>query len=145
MTPEQVKLVQDSFAKVAPIADTAADLFYDRLFTIAPEVRTLFPEDLSGQKKKLMQMIATAVANLHQVAAILPAVQELGKRHVGYGVTDKHYEPVGAALLWTLEQGLGPAFTPAVKDAWTETYVTVAGVMKAAAATVTPPETRMAG
>jgi hemoglobin-like flavoprotein len=90
-------------------------------------------------------MIATAVANLHQVAAILPAVQELGKRHVGYGVTDKHYEPVGAALLWTLEQGLGPAFTPAVKDAWTETYVTVAGVMKAAAATVAPPETRMAG
>jgi hemoglobin-like flavoprotein len=145
MTPEQVKLVQDSFAKVAPIADTAADLFYDRLFTIAPEVRTLFPDDLSGQKKKLMQMIATAVTNLHQVAAILPAVQELGKRHVGYGVTDKHYEPVGAALLWTLEQGLGPAFTPAVKEAWTETYMTVAGVMKAAAATVTPAEKRMAG
>lgn len=145
MTPEQVKLVQDSFAKVAPIADKAADLFYDRLFTIAPEVRTLFPDDLSGQKKKLMQMIATAVANLHQVAAILPAVQDLGKRHVGYGITGKHYEPVGAALLWTLEQGLGPAFTPPVKEAWTETYTTVAGVMKAAAATVAPPEKRMAG
>ena len=133
MTPEQVKLVQDSFAKVAPIADTAANLFYDRLFAIALEVRSLFPEDLTEQKKKLMQMLATAVTNLHQVEKILPAVQALGKRHAGYGVTAKHYEPVGAALLWTLEQGLGPAFTPPVKEAWTATYTTVAGVMTAAA------------
>jgi hemoglobin-like flavoprotein len=136
MTPEQVKLVQDSFQKVVPIADTAADLFYDRLFTIAPEVRPLFPEDLREQKKKLMQMLATAVTNLHQVEKILPAVQDLGKRHVAYGVTAKHYEPVGAALLWTLEQGLGPDFTPPVKDAWTQTYVTVAGVMTKAAESV---------
>jgi hemoglobin-like flavoprotein len=136
MTPEQVKLVQDSFAQVAPIADKAADLFYDRLFVIAPEVRSLFPDDLSEQKKKLMQMLATAVSNLHQVEKILPAVQDLGRRHVGYGVTAKHYQPVGAALLWTLEQGLGPAFTPQVKEAWTATYVTVADVMKSAAAQV---------
>jgi len=132
MTPEQVKLVQDSFAKVAPIADTAANLFYDRLFAIAPEVRSLFPEDLTEQKKKLMQMLATAVTNLHQVEKIIPAVQALGKRHAGYGVTAKHYEPVGAALLWTLEQGLGAEFTPPVKEAWTATYTTVAGVMTAA-------------
>jgi hemoglobin-like flavoprotein len=135
MTPEQVKLVQDSFQKVVPIADTAADLFYDRLFTIAPAVKPLFPEDLGPQKKKLMQMLATAVMNLHQVEKILPAVEDLGRRHVGYGVTAKHYEPVGAALLWTLEQGLGTAFTPPVKDAWTEVYTTVAGVMTKAAAT----------
>jgi hemoglobin-like flavoprotein len=135
MTPEQVKLVQDSFQKVVPIADTAADLFYDRLFTIAPEVKPLFPEDLAPQKKKLMQMLATAVMNLHQVEKILPAVQDLGRRHVSYGVTPKHYEPVGAALLWTLEQGLGPAFTPSVKDAWVEVYTTVAGVMTKAAET----------
>jgi hemoglobin-like flavoprotein len=134
MTPEQVNLVQQSFAKVAPIADKAADLFYDRLFAIAPEVRSLFPSDLTEQKKKLMQMIATAVTNLHQVEKIIPAVEELGRRHVGYGVTPKHYEPVGAALLWTLEQGLGADFTPPVKAAWTETYVTVAGVMQNAAA-----------
>jgi hemoglobin-like flavoprotein len=136
MTPEQVKLVQDSFAKVVPIADKAADLFYDRLFVIAPEIRSLFPDDLSAQKKKLMQMLATAVTNLHQVEKILPAVQDLGRRHVGYGATAEHYEPVGAALLWTLEQGLGPAFTPQVKEAWTTTYVTVADVMRTAAVEV---------
>lgn len=140
MTPEQVQLVQSSFQKVLPIADTAADLFYERLFTIAPEVKPLFPDDLGPQKKKLMQMLATAVGNLHQVEKILPAVEDLGKRHVAYGVTPKHYEPVGAALLWTLEKGLGPEFTPPVKAAWTEVYTTVAGVMTKAAATVPQPE-----
>jgi hemoglobin-like flavoprotein len=144
MTPEQVKLVQDSFAKVAPIAGTAADLFYDRLFTIAPEVRSLFPSDLTEQKKKLMQMIATAVTNLHQVEKIIPAVEELGRRHAGYGVTDKHYEPVAAALLWTLEQGLGADFTPPVKAAWTETYMIVAGVMQNAAASAAAPVAKVA-
>lgn len=136
MTPEQVKLVQDSFKKVVPIADTAADLFYDRLFAIAPQVRSMFPDDMSGQKKKLIGILATAVTNLHQVETILPTVENLGRRHVAYGVTDAHYEPVGAALLWTLEQGLGPDFTPEVKTAWTETYLAVAGVMKKAAADV---------
>lgn len=135
MTPEQVSMVQDSFRKVVPIAGTAADLFYDRLFAIAPEVKALFPNDLKEQKKKLIAMLATAVNNLHQVESIVPAVQDLGRRHAGYGVTDAHYEPVGAALLWTLEQGLGPDFTPPVKVAWTEAYVTLAGVMKGAAAT----------
>jgi hemoglobin-like flavoprotein len=138
MTPEQVKMVQESFKKVVPIAGTAADLFYDRLFTIAPEVRSLFPDDLGEQKKKLIAMLATAVTNLHQVEKIVPAVQDLGRRHVAYGVTDKHYEPVGAALLWTLEQGLGTEFTPPLKSAWTEAYMTLAGVMKGAAATVAP-------
>lgn len=134
MTPEQVSMVQDSFKKVVPIADTAADLFYDRLFAIAPDVRSMFPADLREQKKKLIAMLATAVTNLHQVDTILPAVQSLGKRHVAYGVTAQHYEPVGIALLWTLEQGLGPDFTPPLKAAWTEAYTTLAGAMKAAAA-----------
>jgi hemoglobin-like flavoprotein len=139
MTPEKVTMVQESFKKVVPIAGTAADLFYERLFTIAPEVRSLFPEDLTEQKKKLIMMLATAVNNLHQVDKIFPAVQDLGRRHVAYGVTDKHYEPVGEALLWTLEKGLGDAFTPPLKEAWTETYLAVAGIMKEAAATVVPP------
>jgi len=133
MTPEQVSMVQDSFKKVVPIADTAADVFYDRLFAIAPDVRPLFPNDLREQKKKLIAMLATAVTNLHQVDTILPAVQSLGKRHVAYGVTAQHYEPVGSALLWTLEQGLGPDFTPPLKAAWTEAYTTLAGAMVAAA------------
>jgi hemoglobin-like flavoprotein len=133
MTPENITLVQESFKKVVLIADTAADLFYDRLFAIAPDVRPLFPEDLADQKKKLIGMLATAVTNLHQVETIRAAVEALGRRHVGYGVTPAHYEPVGAALLWTLEQGLGDGFTPPVKAAWTEAYITLAGVMQAAA------------
>ena len=140
MTPDQVKLVQDSFKKVEPIAAQAADLFYGRLFEIAPDVRKLFPADLTSQKEKLMSMIATAVTNLHQVETIIPAVQDLGRRHVGYGVTSTHYQPVGEALIWTLEKGLGPDFTPDVKDAWLTTYQTLQDVMTSAAAEVMPPK-----
>ena len=132
MTPQQIELVQASFQKVVPIAGTAADLFYDRLFETAPQVRTLFPDDLSEQKKKLMAMLGTAVANLHKLETILPAVKALGERHKGYGVTAAHYAPVGAALLWTLEKGLGPDFTPDTKAAWTEAYTALAGVMTSA-------------
>lgn len=138
MTPEKIALVQDSFAKVAPIAETAADIFYDRLFEIAPEVRPLFPEIMKDQKKKLMQMLATAVNGLKDLDAIVPAVQNLGARHGGYGVKEEHYASVGAALLFTLGKGLGEDFTPEVEAAWTETYGVLAAVMidaqKAAAA-----------
>jgi hemoglobin-like flavoprotein len=140
MTPEQVKLVKESFWKVLPIAGVAADLFYDRLFEIAPELRPLFPDDLVAQKKKLMAMLAIAVTNLHQVDKIAPAVEDLGKRHVSYGVTAKHFEPVGETLLWTLEEGLGAEFTPPVKAAWTEAYKIVSGMMKRVAATMPPPK-----
>lgn len=122
MTPNQVTLVQTSFAKVAPIAGVAADLFYDRLFEIAPDVRRMFPDDLAEQKKKLMAMLGTAVAGLTRPEALLPAVRALGQRHAGYGVKAGHFAPVGAALIWTLEQGLGEAFTPEVKAAWVEVY-----------------------
>lgn len=132
MTPQQIDLVQTSFKKVVPIAGTAADLFYGRLFEIAPEVRPMFPEDMKEQKIKLMSMLGTAVTNLHKLDTILSAVKALGERHKGYGVTAAHYAPVGAALLWTLEQGLGADFTPEVKAAWTETYTALTGVMTAA-------------
>ncbi len=122
MTPNQVTLVQTSFASVAPIAGVAADLFYDRLFEIAPEVRRLFPSDLAEQKKKLMTMLGTAVAGLAKPDSLLPVVRSLGARHAGYGVTAEHFAPVGEALLWTLERGLGEAFTPDVKAAWVEVY-----------------------
>jgi len=133
MTPEQIALVQDSFKKVVPIATNAADLFYDRLFAIAPEFRAMFPQDLRDQKKKLIAMLATVVANLHELEKMLPAVQDLGRRHMTYGVTADHYTPVGEALLWALEQGLGTDFTPAVKAAWNEAYLTLSGSMKNAA------------
>jgi hemoglobin-like flavoprotein len=129
MTPHQIKLVQMSFAQVAPIAATAADLFYGRLFEIAPTVRSMFPDDLSGQKKKLMSMLGTVVAGLSHVDTLLPAVQALGKRHAGYDVTAEQYAPVGAALLWTLEKGLAAAFTAEVEEAWSAAYAMLAGAM----------------
>ena len=130
MTPEQIDLVQSSFKKVAPIADTAADIFYDRLFEIAPDTRALFPEVMTDQKKKLMTMIGVAVNGLKDLDAIVPAVKELGARHQGYKVTDAHYDSVGAALIYTLGKGLGDDFTPDTEAAWTETYGLLAGVMK---------------
>ncbi len=134
MTPEQIELVQTTWAKVAPSADQVAVLFYDRLFEIAPEVKPLFKSDMTEQGQKLMQMLAVAVNGLPQLESIVPAVQEMGVRHTDYGVADSHYDSVGAALLWTLEQGLGDAFTPEVKEAWAVTYTTLATVMKEAAA-----------
>ncbi len=140
LTPEKVKLVQDSFKLVEPIADTAADIFYDDLFEKNPSVRPMFSDDMTKQKTALMGMLGTAANNLHQVEKIVPAVQELGARHVGYGVKDEHYDAVAGSLLFTLEKGLGDKFTPDVKEAWTETYVLLAGVMKEAAAAVPPPK-----
>jgi hemoglobin-like flavoprotein len=133
MTPNQIKLVQTSFAQVAPIAATAADLFYGRLFEIAPQVRAMFPDDLSEQKKKLMAMLGTAVAGLSRLETLMPAVQALGRRHAGYGVKAQHYASVGSALLWTLEKGLGEAFTPEVKDAWATAYIVLSTTMMNAA------------
>jgi nitric oxide dioxygenase len=133
MTPQERTLVQESFAAVRPISDQAAAMFYDRLFTIAPEVKPLFKGDMSEQGKKLMQMLAVAVNGLTNLEAILPAVQELGRKHVDYGVTTAHYQPVGEALLWTLEQGLGDAFTAETKAAWEKTYTLLAGAMIEAA------------
>ena len=127
-------LVQESFRKVVPIADLAADIFYDRVFELAPAARAMFPDDLREQKKMLMQMLGTAVTNLHQVDKVILAIQDMGRRHVGYGVELAHYDIVGQALLDTLAKGLGDDFTPAVKDAWAETYDLIATTMKDAAA-----------
>jgi hemoglobin-like flavoprotein len=133
MTPQQVEEVQASFAKVAPIADQAATLFYGRLFETAPDVRALFSGDMTVQGQKLMSAIATVVDSLGDIDAVAPAVRDLAKRHVAYGVRPEHYEIVGAALLWTLEQGLGDDFTPAVSAAWAAAYGALSDIMIAAA------------
>ena len=129
MTPDQVKLVQDSFAKVAPISETAAVLFYDRLFEIAPSVRVMFPTDMTEQRRKLMATLAVVVNGLGNLESVLPAASALAVRHVSYGVKAEHYPVVGAALLWTLEKGLGEAWTPDVAEAWTAAYGTLSGFM----------------
>jgi len=134
MTPAQVSEIKTSFSKVAPIAEQAAALFYGRLFEIAPEVQPLFRAvDMKEQGRKLMGTLAVVVKGLDDLPALMPAVETLARKHVGYGVAPEHYAPVGAALLWTLEQGLGKGFTPAVKDAWTTAYGALSGAMIAAA------------
>lgn len=139
MTEDQQKLVRSSFAAIAPNAAAVAATFYARLFELDPALRPLFKGDMEPQGRKLMAMLATAVGNLHNLAAVIPAVQQLGVRHVQYGVTGQHYDTVATALLWTLEQGLGDAFTPATRAAWTECYITLAGVMQQAARATANP------
>ena len=139
MNPQQIKLVQDSFALIAPFADLAAEMFYAKLFQLDPSLRPMFKGDMREQKLKLMAMLTVAVNSLTRPAELLMAVQTLGRRHATYGIEDRHYETVGAALLWTLEQGLGQAFTPAVRAAWTEVYTLIATTMQEAAAEIVVP------
>src|SRR6266480_1405098 len=122
-------LVADTWTQVAPIADAAAEIFYGRLFEIDPTTRKLFrATDMAAQRKKLLQMLSFAVNGLDDRDVLVSKVEDLGRRHAGYGVTDAQYDSVGAALLWTLEQGLGRAWTPAVASAWTEVYGMLSGI-----------------
>jgi hemoglobin-like flavoprotein len=139
MTHEEKKLVQESFEMVRPIAEQAAQLFYRRLFELNPKLRLLFRNNMEEQGRKLMQMLGMAVKGLERLEELLPAVRALGERHTAYGVMDEDYETVGAALLWTLEAGLGRAFTPAMKEAWLKVYELLAGTMKEAAREVAEP------
>jgi nitric oxide dioxygenase len=133
MDPRQIQLVQESFAKVLPIADLAAAMFYNRLFETAPELKSLFKGDMQQQGKRLMSMIGVAVRKLNDLPGLAPALHDLGRRHVGYKVKPEDYAKVGGALLWTLEQGLGAAFTDEVKRAWTAVYGVLADSMVSAA------------
>ena len=133
ITATQKMLVQDTFDSIAPIADDAAALFYRRLFELDPTLRTMFRGDMAEQRRKLMNMIGAAVRGLDRLEQLVPVVQDLGRKHVGYGVEDRHYDTVGAALLWTLEKGLGSAFTPEVKEAWAAVYGLLASTMQNAA------------
>jgi hemoglobin-like flavoprotein len=133
LTPHQIQLVQESYTKVAPIADHVAHLFYDRLFQTAPYVRPLFKGDMEDQGRKLMSVIGVAVAALDNLPQLVPVVRDLGRRHASYGVKDDHYDVVAQALLWTLEKGLGESFTGEVKEAWASAYIVLANTMKEAA------------
>jgi len=133
MTPAQVSLVQSSFEKVVPIAPQAAALFYGRLFEILPEARPLFKADLADQGRKLMTTLGTVVRSLDRLEQVMPAVKNLATRHIQYGVKPEHYPPVGAALLWTLEQGLGEDFTPETAQAWATAYAALSAAMIGAA------------
>ena len=134
VTNTEKRLVQESFGAIAPIADDAAALFYRRLFELDPTLERMFKGDMAEQRRKLMQMLTAAVKGLDRLDQLVPVVEQLGRRHADYGVTDAHYDTVGSALLWTLDMGLGRAFTPEVKEAWATVYGVLASTMKSAAA-----------
>jgi hemoglobin-like flavoprotein len=134
MTPTQIALVQQSFRKLAPHQETVPQLFYQNLFDLEPALKPLFRGDLRQQGRKLMGMLAMIVGGLERLDSLKPVIRSLGARHAGYGVEERHYGVVGAALLQTLEQGLGSAFAPAVKEAWATAYDILAGEMMAGAA-----------
>jgi hemoglobin-like flavoprotein len=130
MTPRQVQLVQESFVNVLPIASAAADMFYGRLFEVDPSLRRLFKGDMQEQGRMLMAMIGVAVRGLSNPAPLLPVLKDLGARHLGYGVEEHHYDTVGNALIWTLQRGLGEAFTDELCDAWVAAYQLLSSVMQ---------------
>ena len=148
LNAHEITLVQESFAKVLPIADAAAGLFYGRLFALDPDLRALFRGDMVAQGRALMGMLKVAVAGLARLDEVVPAVQALGRRHSGYGVRDEHYGTVGSALVWTLEQGLGDAFTMETRAAWIRVYGLQAATMQEAAtaqrAQTAPPASGLA-
>jgi hemoglobin-like flavoprotein len=130
VTSRQKALVQDSFGSLLPIAEDVAALFYRRLFELDPALRGMFPTELAPQRRKLAQMLTAAVKGLDRPEHLIRVVHDLGRRHVAYGVTDNHSETVGAALMWTLEKGLGRAFTPELEQAWAAVYGLLATTMK---------------
>jgi len=138
MNREQIRLVQESFEKVVPIADAAAALFYGRLFDLDPALEALFKGDMVEQGRKLMQMIGAAVRSLDRLEQVMPAVRTLGARHVAYGVREEHYRTVGRALIWTLRKGLREDFTPEAEAAWAELYAALSAAMKGGAAAARP-------
>lgn len=133
MTALQTELVRMTWQRVQPIRSAAAALFYQRLFELAPEVRALFKRDIPSQGAMLMATLDAVVGSIDRLNEVLPVAEQLARRHVGYGVQPQHYDTVGQALLWTLERGLGDDFTPAARQAWAETYASLAEAMKRAA------------
>jgi hemoglobin-like flavoprotein len=133
MDAHSVALVQASFEKVAPLGDKVPQIFYDELFTLDPSLRPMFQSDMTEQRKMVLTALTMVVRSLHKPEAIAEPVKALGKRHVTYGVKPAHFATVGSALLNTLQKGLGNEFTPELRQAWVEAYVTLSGMMKEAA------------
>ncbi|MBI4273405.1 MAG: hemin receptor [Rhizobiales bacterium] len=133
MTPEQISIIKLTFVRVLDIKQEAGRLFYDRLFTIAPDTRAMFGSDIDKQARKLMDTLALVISSLRSESAVATMLDDLGRRHAAYGVRDEHYAKVAEALLWTLERGLGDAFTPEARAAWTTLYGVVAETMQNAA------------
>jgi hemoglobin-like flavoprotein len=133
LTERQQQLIRASFERVLPVQETVTALFYERLFTLDPQLNVLFKSDMSEQGHRLMTMMNTVVDHSHCLQRLVPALRELGRRYDSYGATDRDYNTVAAALIWTLEPELGADFTPETRGAWTACYGILADEMKAAA------------
>jgi hemoglobin-like flavoprotein len=129
MTPDQIALVKSTFIYAVPISDSVAADFYGRIFAAHPQLRPMFPEDMTGQRQKLMMTLTAIVGDLDKLDRLVPMVSELARRHVGYGVRDEYYPPVGAALIEALRHALGARFTREVEAAWVAAYGLLAGAM----------------
>jgi hemoglobin-like flavoprotein len=133
MTPEQNDLIRKTWQRVEAIGDPAAELFYERLFEADPTIRALFVRtDMVAQRRKLLQALGLVVGSLDRLDSLVPVLEELGRRHVAYGVRKGHYTLVGAALLWTFDRGLGDDWTRDAEEAWAQAYALVSGIMAAA-------------
>lgn len=130
MDTEQVELVRSSFARIRPVSEVFSSIFYRKLFEVVPETRRMFTSDLRTQNDLFMEALSFAIASLDRMEEALPTLQPLGARHKNYGATEKHYDGMLFALLWTLEKGLGDAFTPAVRVAWINAYRTITAAMQ---------------
>ena len=133
VTPEQILLVQNSMRRIFPIRDTVARLFFSRLFWLDPSLRGVFHVDLEQQGCKLMVALGFLAHGLNDLERNLPLVHQLGQRHAGYGIEPRHYETVGAALLWALAQGQGEDFTDDTRQAWVAAYSLLSSTMIEAA------------
>lgn len=130
MTSKQIQIVEEGIELLQPIAMDAARLFYGKLFELDPSLRHMFRGDMDEQGRLLMNMLTAAARSLRRFDQLAPSIEAMGRRHACYGVRDEHYDTVATALVWTLEQGFGEAFTVEVRDAWVAMYVMITGVMR---------------
>lgn len=132
MTPQQIARVRDSFVRLEPRTAEVGRAFYATLFELNPAVRGLFPADIDAQARKLMEMLGSIVAGLHDPQQLHARFRDLGVRHQAYGVSEEHYDDVGAALLQSLRTALGPDFDADLEEAWATVYADLAEHMIAA-------------
>ena len=134
MTSHQIVLIKGSWQAAATLGDAVGELFYGRLFEIAPEVKPMFSQiTIKEQSKKLLSMLSYVIHKLDSLQDILDEVAKLAQRHAHYGVRPEHYIVVGEALLWTLEKDLAEKWNDELKEAWTLCYMTLSGAMIQAA------------
>ncbi|MBL8807749.1 MAG: hypothetical protein JNN22_12955 [Rhodospirillales bacterium] len=132
MTPQQIRLVRDSFARIAPSHQLVGARFYENLFRIDPSLRSHFQGDMREQGTKLIAAMAAVVRSLDEPSPAADLLRDLGKRHVGYGVDKRHYSAVGTALLETLGECFGPAFNAHLREAWVATFAVISDAMNSA-------------